>query len=207
MKKIVTLKIDDKDFKAEKGITILEASKQLGIIIPTLCYHEGLEPYGACRLCSVEIKKNGKSRIVAACSYPIDEGLDVRTRSARLDKIRKTLIELAAVRAGEDVGGEMRALAGKYNANLSRFKVKVPIEPTKCILCGLCVRRCVEANWDSAIGFIGRGIDRRVVLFPEKSGSCLRCNYCNVVCPTGRISSVGPDPPFPNLDDVLAGRR
>jgi len=208
MGKIVTLKIDDKEVKTEEGMTILEAAKQAGVEIPTLCYHEGLDPYGACRICSVEIEKRGRSRIVAACCYPAEEGLKVITRSPRIDKIRKTIIQLAAVTAGEDVAGEMRALASEYNADLSRFRSRVPMEPIKCILCGLCVRRCIEANWDSAIGFEGRGVNRRVVLFPEKAGICSTCNYCYVVCPTGRISSAyGPDPPFPFIDDVLAGRK
>ena len=208
MVKAFTLEIDDKEIKAKEGMTILEAAKQSGVEIPTLCYHEELEPYGACRICSVEIEKRGRSRIVAACCYPVEEGLKVRTRSSRIDKIRKTIIELAALTAGEDVASEMRALASEYDADLSRFRSRIPMEPTKCVLCGLCVRRCVEATWDSAIGFVGRGVNRRVVLFPEKAGTCSICNYCYAVCPTGRISSAfGPDPPFPYVDDVLAGRK
>lgn len=206
MKRTLTLKIDEKEVKAEEGMTILEAAKHLGVEIPTLCYHEGLEPYGACRICSVEIEKGGRSRIVAACCYPAEEGLKVITRSPKIDKIRKTTLELAAVSAGEDAG-KLRALVDEYNADLSRFKSRVPMRPTKCILCGLCVRRCVEANWDSAIGFIGRGINRRVVIFPEKEGICSNCNYCYVVCPTGRITSTAVDPHFAHVDDVLAGRK
>jgi len=206
--KIVSLKINSKDIKAEEGTTILEAAKLVGIEIPTLCHYEGLEPYGACRVCSVEIEKKGRSSIVAACCYPVEEGLRVITRSLRIDKLRKTIIELAAVMAGEDATGKIRSLASEYDADLSRFRSRVPMEPIKCILCGLCVRRCIEANWDSAIGFAGRGVNRRVVLFPEKAGICSTCNYCYVVCPTGRISSAyGPDPPFPFIDDVLAGRK
>jgi len=207
MKKIVSLRIDGKDFNVEEGMTILEAAKLVGVEIPTLCYHEELEPYGACRICSVEVEKGGRSRIVAACCYPVEEGLDVRTRTPKIDRIRKTIIELAYVMAGENVTGPMRALASEYNADPSRFRSRVKTEPTKCILCGLCVRRCAEANWDSAIGFTGRGTNRRIVLFPENSGICLRCNYCHSICPTGRISSIGPDPPFPYIDDVLAGRK
>jgi NADH dehydrogenase/NADH:ubiquinone oxidoreductase subunit G len=205
--KTVTLKIDDKEVKTEEGTTILEAAKQAGVEIPTLCYLEGLEPYGACRVCSVEIERRGKSRIVAACCYPAEEGLKVVTRSPKIDKIRKTIIELAAVTAGEDVAGEMRALAGEYHADPARFRIRMPIEPTKCILCGICVRRCTEATWDSAIGFIGRGVNRCIVRFPDRSATCAVCNYCHHVCPTGRITSIGPDPPFPHVDDVLSGRK
>jgi NADH dehydrogenase/NADH:ubiquinone oxidoreductase subunit G len=207
MEKIITLKIDDKEIETQEGTTILEAAKQAGVEIPTLCHLEGLEPYGACRICSVEIERRGKSRVVAACCYPAEESLKVVTRSPKIDKIRKTIIELAASTAGEDVAAEMRALASEYHANLSRFRSGISKEPTKCILCGICVRRCTEATWDSAIGFIGRGANRRIVLFPEKAGTCVICNYCQHVCPTGRITSIGPDPPFPHVDDVLSGRK
>lgn len=206
MSKTILLKIDDREVKAKEGMTILEAAKQAGIEIPTLCYHEEMEPYGACRICSVEIKKGGRTRIVAACCYPAEEGLEVRTNSPKIKKIRKTILELAAVTAGEDAAGKFRELASKYNADLSRFSSRVPVELMKCVLCGLCIRRCKEANWEGAIGFIGRGVNKRVVLFPEKAGLCSTCNYCYHVCPTGRITSIGADPPFPSLNDVLAGR-
>lgn len=206
--KTVNLKIDDKEVKAEEGTTILEAAKQAGIDIPTLCYHEGLDTYGVCRICNVEIERRGRYQMVAACCYPVEEGLKTRTRSPKIDKIRKTIIELAAVMAGEDVASRMRVLASEYDADLSRFRSRVPLESTKCILCGLCVRRCIEANWDSAIGFVGRGIYRRIVLLPEKAGICSTCNYCRDICPTGRTcSAFGPDPPFTKIDDALAGRK
>jgi len=208
MKKVITLQIDDKEVKAEEGITILEAAQHAGVEIPTLCWYEGLEPYGACRFCSVEIEKRGRAQVVASCCYPAEEGLKVKTRSPKIVKIRKIILELAATSAGEDVSSKMRALVSEYNADLSRFRSRVPLAPTKCILCGLCVRRCIEANWESAIGFIGRGIYRCIALFPEKAGLCSTCSYCRDVCPTGRTcSTFGPRPPFPRVDDVLAGRK
>jgi bidirectional [NiFe] hydrogenase diaphorase subunit len=202
----IVLNIDDKDIRVKEGMTILEAAKQSGIEIPTLCHENGLEPYGACRICSVEIEKNGRTKIVAACCYPVEEGLKVRTRSSKIERVRRTILELAAVTGGEDMAGDVRSLASKYNADLSRFRSRVPTELTKCILCGLCIRRCIEANWDSVIGFAGRGVKRTVVLFPEKSGVCSICNYCYDICPTGRITSIGPSPHFPQMDDVIAGR-
>ena len=208
MKKVITLQIDDKEVKAEEGITILEAAQHAGMEIPTLCWYEGLEPYGACRFCSVEIEKRGRSQVVASCCYPAEEGLKVKTRSPKIVKIRKTILELAATSAGEDVSSKMKALACEYNADLSRFRSRAPLSPTKCILCGLCVRRCIEANWESAIGFTGRGIYRCIALFPEKAGLCSTCSYCRDVCPTGRTcSTFGPRPPFPRVNDVLAGRK
>jgi len=199
----VTLEIDGKEVGAKEGTTVLEAAKKAGVEIPTLCFHEKLEPYGGCRICIVEVEKGGKSRIVASCGYPVEEGLKVKTRSSRIDKIRKTIIELAVIRAGEDVCGKLRVLANEYKADLHRFSSRVPMEPTNCILCALCIRRCL----DGAIGFIGRGVNRRVVLFQERSQNCGTCSYCYEVCPTGRISSTGPIYSIPYIDDVLAGRK
>ena len=208
MSKMISLQIDDKDVKAKEGATVLEAAEHAGLEIPTLCFYEGLEPYGACRFCSVEIERKGTSKVVASCCYPVEEGLKVKTKSAKIKKLRRTILELAAASSGKDVSGKMKALASEYKANLSRFRSKDSAAPTNCILCGLCVRRCSEANWDSAIGFIGRGTNRTIAIFPEKAGLCSTCSYCRDVCPTGRACSVyGPNPPFPRIDDVIAGRK
>jgi NADH dehydrogenase/NADH:ubiquinone oxidoreductase subunit G len=202
----VTLKIDDKTVNAKEEMTILEAAKEADIEIPTLCYHEELEPYGGCRICIVEVEKGGRSSIVASCGYPVEDGLKVKTRSAKIDKMRKTMIELIAPTTGE-IGGKLLTLAREYKADLYRFSSRVVVDPTKCILCGLCVRRCAASLWDNAVGFVGRGIYRRVVLFPEKSQNCGVCQICLEVCPTGKIPSTGPINSIPFIDDVLAGRK
>jgi NADH dehydrogenase/NADH:ubiquinone oxidoreductase subunit G len=207
MVRTVVLNIDNKKVRAKEGTSILDAAKKSSVDIPTLCHENGLDPYGACRICSVEIEKKGRAKIVAACCYPVEEGLKVRTKSPKINRIRKTIIELAAMTAGEGLSGKMGHLASKYNADLLRFRSRVPIESTNCILCGLCINRCVEANWDSVIGFVGRGVNKRVVLFPDRAGICSICNYCYDVCPTGRISSIGPSPQFPHIDNVIAGRE
>jgi len=202
-----TIEIDGEEVRAEEGETILEAARKAGFDIPTLCYDEELEPYGACRICSVEVEKGGIIRVVASCCYPVEKGLKVRTRTPKIERLRRTIIELAAVTAGEDVAAKMSELAYEYGADLSRFRSRVEVEPTKCILCGLCVRRCIVATGDGAIGFVGRGVNRVVAIFPEKSRLCSTCAYCRRICPTGRISpAYGPNPPFPYVDDVLAGR-
>lgn len=207
MKKIVSLLIDDKEVKAEDGKTILEAAQHAGVEIPTLCWYEGIEPYGACRFCSVEIERKGRTQVVASCCYPAEEGLIVKTKTPKIANIRKTILELAATSAGEDVSSKMRAYASEYDADLSRFRSKGPANPTRCILCGLCVRRCSEASWEGAIGFVGRGVYRDIALLPGKS-ECLNCNYCRDVCPTGRAcSTTGTRPPFPRVNDILAGRK
>jgi bidirectional [NiFe] hydrogenase diaphorase subunit len=205
MKNIVNLKIDNQEVKVDEGANILEAASIAGIEIPTLCYDEGLEPYGACRLCVVEVETKHGYNMVTSCCYPASEGLNVRTRSVRIDRTRKTILELAAASAGEDVG-RLAALADEYGADLSRFRKKIAAKQTKCILCGLCVRRCTEATGNSAIGFISRGTSRQIVLFPEMEKACSNCSYCRTVCPTGRITSVGVYPRFPYFDDILAGR-
>src|SRR5208283_1203329 len=94
MKKTVTFEIDGKEVKAEEGTTLLNAAKQAGIEIPTLCFHEQLETYGACRICSVEIEKRGRTQVVASCCYPVEEGLKVKSTSEKVEKIRKMMIEL-----------------------------------------------------------------------------------------------------------------
>ena len=93
MNKVVTLQIDDKEVKAKEGMSILEAAESAGIEIPTLCFYKGLEPYGACRFCSVEIQKNGREQVVASCCCPVDDGITVKTKTPKIAKLRKTILE------------------------------------------------------------------------------------------------------------------
>ena len=88
----IKLEIDSKPVEADEGTTILQAARKIGIDIPTLCYDERMAPYGGCRLCTVEIGKNKRTRLVASCVYPVEEGLVVTTESERLTKIRKMII-------------------------------------------------------------------------------------------------------------------
>ena len=205
----ITLQIDGKEVKATKGMTVLESAREAGIEIPTLCYHEKLEPYGACRICSVEVEKKGKTRIVASCGFPVEQGLVVRTRSPRIDKIRKVIIELVAPTTMIDgeVAGEIKKIGNEYGADIHRFESRFRAKPTRCILCGQCVRYCDEVVGEHAIGFMGRGIDRRVAFFPEKARACLTCQACFNLCPTGKIPSETDFVVFDGfcVDDYLAG--
>jgi bidirectional [NiFe] hydrogenase diaphorase subunit len=193
----VTLTIDDQEVKAEEGMTILEAARSAGIDIPTLCYHEKLVPYGACRLCTVEIVRGQRSRLVASCVYPVEDGLIVKTESERVIKGRRMLLELMWARAP---GVEpIRRYGIRYGITgvqaireygISTIKTKFEIEPTFCILCGLCVRYCAEVKKKNAIGFIGRGTEREVVFFPEIAREeCSKCKECYALCPTGALPS------------------
>ncbi|HEY49706.1 MAG TPA: 2Fe-2S iron-sulfur cluster binding domain-containing protein [Dehalococcoidia bacterium] len=180
--KQVTMQIDGQEVKAEEGMTLIQAASQAGIKIPALCYDDRLAPYGACRLCSVEIKKGDRSRIVAACAYPVEEGLVVETDTPRVQKIRKVILELLRSRSP----GLKEELAERYKVDSARLDR----EPTYCILCGLCVRYCAEVKGANALGFVGRGTERQVVFFPEIAvKTCPPCKECFNICPTGVIPS------------------
>lgn len=211
MEGMVTLQIDGKQVKANPGSTVLEAARENSINIPTLCVHQKLIPYGACRICSVEAEKNGETWIVASCGYPVEEGLTVRTRSPRLERIRKLLIELVAPQAvfEGDVGGEIRKLADEYGADIHRFESRLKVKSQRCILCGLCVRYCEEVVGAPAIGFAGRGIERRVVLYPEVAKRVFAggMEWATEVCPTGKIGAESDNTYFGfTIDDFLAGK-
>ncbi len=180
----VTLIINDEKVKAQEGITILEAATNVGIDIPTLCQHEKLAPYGACRLCTVEVSRGQRSRLVTSCVYNVEDGLVVNTESEPVIKIRRMLLELLWARApGVQV---IRDYGIKYGIDRTKFDVA----PTSCILCGLCVRYCADVKKKHAIGFIGRGTERVVMFFPEiASEECPKCGECWAICPTGVLPS------------------
>ncbi|HEY92998.1 MAG TPA: 4Fe-4S binding protein [Dehalococcoidia bacterium] len=182
----ITLQIDGREVKAEEGKTILDMAKSLGIDIPTLCYHPALSPFGACRLCSVEIISRGRSRIVTSCNYPVEEGLVVNTKSPDVIELRKMLVELMLARCPNVK--IIQDLAKEYGVEKPRFK----LEDEKCILCGLCTRICDERIGVSAINFIGRGVDRKVETPFQGTldidlDVCLCCGACASVCPTDAI--------------------
>ena len=159
--------------------TILDAAKQSGISIPTLCHHPALEPYGSCRLCTVEIEKSSRRRFVTACNYPLEDGLIVDTCSAGVTAVRKMILELLLARCP----GERRIqdLAVEYGVARPRFL----LEDEDCILCGLCHRVCGELVGVSAINAQNRGVLRDVdTPYGEPSEDCIACGACALVCPT-----------------------
>jgi len=175
---LITLTINGLNVSLQEGTTILEAAQFLGFPIPTLCYMEGLSPYGACRLCVVEIGKAPDSKLVTSCTYPIQEGMIVRTASARVVKARKMIIELLLASAPQSK--VIQDLASKFNVHQQRFRQ----EYEDCILCGLCVRMCKEQMAAGAIGFQGRGENRAInTPFNIKSEKCRLCGGCIYVCP------------------------
>ncbi len=197
----VTFIINDQEVKVEEGVTILEAARSVGIDIPALCHHEKLAPYGACRLCTVEIIRGQRSRLVTSCVYPVENGLIVKTESEPVIKGRKMLLELMWARAPgvqpiRDYGirysitGVQAVQDYGIAYGISAIKTKFEIEPIFCILCGLCVRYCEEVKKKNAIGFIGRGTEREIVFFPEIAREeCPNCQECYSICPTGALPS------------------
>jgi len=183
--KEIKVKIDGREVIATEGMTILEVARNEGIDIPTLCYHQALEPYGACRICSVEIIVRGRPRLVPACTYPVEEGLEVNTRTDKVINARKLLIELLLARCPQ--AKIIQDLAKEYDVGKPRFKVEKPEE--LCILCGICARFCEEVIGASAITFTKRGVDREVTVLPEITEDlCIGCGACAKVCPTGKIT-------------------
>ena len=180
----IQLEIDGKEVKATEGMTVLEAAQSAGIFIPTLCHHEKLEPFGGCRVCIVEVEVNGWTKLVVSCVYPVEENIIVRTRSEKVDRIRKTIIELLMAHAPDSP--QLQDLAQEYGADRDRFEK----DASFCIHCGLCVRYCAEVAKKNAIGFVGRGINKEISFIPEIAAKeCNDCKECFPLCPTSYLQA------------------
>jgi NADH dehydrogenase/NADH:ubiquinone oxidoreductase subunit G len=180
--KQITVQVDNREVTVPEGSTVLEAARKAAIFVPAMCYHEELEPYGACRLCMVEVTKGERTRLVASCVYPAEDGLVVRTDTERVNKIRRMILELLLPVAPT---GPIKSLARMYGIRKSRFTIDT--EPTYCTLCGLCVRYCDEVVKENVAGFVGRGVERKVVLLPGKGDTCVFCRKCYNLCEAGRF--------------------
>jgi len=186
---MITLKINGLEVSVDKGSTLLEAARFLGFPIPTLCYMDGLSPYGACRLCVVEIGEGPKAKLVSSCTYLAEEGLTVRTASERVLRARKMILELLLASCPQSK--VIQDLASAHGIRRQRFKQ----EYEDCILCGLCVRMCEEQMMAKAIGFRGRGENRSIgTPFDIKSDVCRLCGGCIYVCPACQLRCTYTEP-------------
>jgi len=214
----LNIEVNNKQIKAKTGETILDALKRNNMSVPTLCYMKDMMPTGACRMCVVEVE--GSRNLIPACSYPVSDGMKIKTHSPRVVNARKTIVELLLSNHPDDClycernrNCELQNLAEELNVRERRIsgavhKYKLDVsspsivrDPAKCILCGRCVRVCEEIEGVSAIDFVGRG-NRTVINTAYSKGlnvsSCVNCGQCIMVCPTGALHEKT------NLDAVLS---
>ena len=180
----IRMKIDGRDVRAKEGMTVLEAARSVGVSIPTLCHHDQLQPYGGCRLCIVEAATEGGKSIIASCVYRAEDGLVINTRSDKIDRIRRSILELLLAHAPDSP--PLQELAVEYEASANKFEQ----EASFCVHCGLCVRYCAEIKQKHAVGFIDRGVRKKISFLPEiAAAECNVCKECFPLCPTSYVQA------------------
>jgi formate dehydrogenase alpha subunit len=200
------LTIDEREVEVEEGATILEAAQKAGILIPTFCYHQNLLPFGACRLCIVEVEQM-KGRFVPSCFTPATNGMMVHTNTPEIRSARKTLLELLLVHHPLDCpvcdkGGncKLQDLVYEYEMTENRFSDKKfdnPIDyyspliernTNRCVLCGMCARVCDEVVGVGAVSFVNRGFNTVMGTNFERVLNCEFCGGCINICPVGALT-------------------
>ncbi|RLB66077.1 MAG: NADH dehydrogenase (quinone) subunit G [Deltaproteobacteria bacterium] len=202
---MVNLTIDGQQVTVSKTATIYEAAKEAGIYIPVLCYAKKLLPYGACRVCLVEIEQM-KGRLIPSCTTPVSEGMVVTTTSDEIKKVRKTVMEFLLVNHVLDCpvcdkGGEcdLQDLAYEFGSISNRFegeKFDLPTDEVnpliernmnRCVLCGKCVRVCDEIVGYGSYSFINRGFETKIATAYDRGLNCEFCGQCLSMCPVGAL--------------------
>jgi len=178
MERTITITIDGAKLRVPEGTSVLEAAIRYGICIPHLCHMHGISDIGACRLCVVEHVKNGRSRVTASCTLEARDGMDIRANSPRIRHIRRNIAELLVAEAPNSRAiQDIAVRCGVKN-------VRYPFRNSNCVLCGKCVRICAEHLHANAIGFAGRGRNRKVVFpFGTRPEFCRLCGMCITNCP------------------------
>lgn len=203
---MVTVKIDGIEVQVEQNSTILEAAEKAGVYIPVLCHHKVLNPFGACRICLVEVK--GSPKLMTACTTPVTDKMEVITQSDRLNRLRKTAIELLLInhplecpvcdKGGECLLQDLTFEVGITNVRFDPAPNDTVVDHTnpfierdidRCVLCGKCVRICDEVVNIQAISFINRGTDTYIGTAFDQPWQCEFCGQCMSVCPVGSLNN------------------
>lgn len=206
----VTLTIDGQSITVPQGTTVWEAAERLGIEIPVLCHSPRMDPVGVCRMCVVDV---GARNMAASCIRPCEDGMEVDTRSPRVEQQRRMLIELLLSEYPEDSArepatgdDELLALARAYEVRRVRFpdgaegrpkgqdlsSPVIAVDHQACILCDKCVRGCNEIQHNDVITRTGKGAAARIAFDlddPMGESTCVSCGECMAVCPTGALTN------------------
>lgn len=219
----ISVEIDGKSLKVPIGTTILDAAKELGLRIPTLCHHEDLCVAGVCRMCVVEVE--GQRTLQASCAYPITQPIKVKTHSRKVRQARRHILDLLLANhygecyaCGRNNNCELQTLAKEYGVDFFRFGH--PDEPmfeidtsshsvvrdmNKCILCRRCIRTCIDIQEVGVLEVEGRGAESKVATFMDKPLAevvCINCGQCINRCPTGALRANDPtDEVWAAIDD------
>jgi len=186
MTKTVTINIDGAFIEAVTSASVLDAALDSGICIPHLCRVPYIEDFGGCRLCIVEHVVNGRSKITTSCTLKVKEGMTILSNTEKLRKLRHNLAELLVAEAPNSRA--IQDLAVRCGVT----EVRYPFRNSDCVLCGRCVRTCTGRLGDKAIGFIGRGKDRRVSSpFGIRKEFCNECGRCFDLCPMNIVPCEG----------------
>jgi NADH dehydrogenase/NADH:ubiquinone oxidoreductase subunit G len=190
----VKFRINGVAVEAEQGANVLDTARRYGFDVPSLCHHEAVTPYGACRVCLVQITKGGREKLTTCCNYEVLDGIEVVTDSPEIRKHRAMVLELILSEAPDNP--RLRKLAAEYGVKKPRFTAHEDLIKKRdgCILCGLCVRVCDEIVEVNALSFEGRG-DKKNVGGPylEEPQACIACGACAWACPTDCIGFVEED--------------
>lgn len=198
----VTFLMDGKEITIEDGKTLLEAARENGIEVPTICFHEATTANALCRICVVEVE--GMRVLQPACIVKAGAGMKVQTRSEKVIRARRTILEMLASTMDLSEAPEIQNMMYEYGASSSRFpdaeRRESPVKDdnpmyvrdySKCLLCWRCVQVCAEdAQYTFAINFTGRGFETQIGTFFDRTipeTSCVLCGQCVGVCPTGAL--------------------